>query len=157
MSDIRTELARIAAQLEGAHVHTEARVEIVKRRFRGERMRVAGQVWRLGAVCLEAGGALFATGEVLAVKKPTHPNHRSAIALRRNELFLLAQKSGIRAGTTIVVGALPLDPDAPTAPLVGTGEHLGVQWMRGAQPTPLLAYVRERAELLIHPLPGAAD
>ncbi len=157
MTDIRTELARIAAQLAEASVPTEARVEIVKRRFRGERMRVAGQVWRLGAVCLDADGALFATGEVLAVRKPTHPNHRSAIALRRNELFLLAQKSGIRAGTTIIVDAHPLDLDLPTAPLVGEGDRLGVQWMRGADPTPLIAYVRERAELLIHPLPGASD
>ncbi|WP_167051879.1 hypothetical protein [Salinibacterium sp. ZJ77] len=157
MTDIRTELARIAAQLSDAHVSTEARVDIVKRRFRGERMRVVGEVWRLGAVCLDASGALFATGEVLAVKKPTHPNHRSAMALRRNELFLLAQKSGITAGATIVVDAHPLDLGEPTAPLVGEGDQLSVQWMRGAEPTPLLAYVRERAELLMHPLPGATD
>lgn len=157
MNDIRTELARIAAKLAEARVPMEARVDIVKRRFRGERMRVVGELWRLGAVCLDASGALFATGEVLAVKKPTHPNHRSAIALRRNELFLLAQKSGIRAGTTIVVDARPLDVDRPTAPLVEEGDRLGVQWMRGADPTPLVAYVRERAELLIHPLPGASD
>lgn len=157
MSDIRTELARIVAQLTDAHVPTEARVDIAKRRFRGERMRVVGEVWRLGAVCLDAAGALFATGEVIAVKKPTHPNHRSAIALRRNELYLLAQKSGIAAGTTIIVDAHPLDLDEPAAPLVGAGEQLGVQWMRGAAPTPLLVYLRERAELLIHPPAGAND
>lgn len=157
MTGITTELARIASQLAEAGVPTEARVAIVKKRFRGLRMQTTGQVWRLGALCLDAEARLYATGEVLVVKKPTHPNHRSATALRRNELFLLAQKSGIRLGTTIVVDARPLDPSAPAEPLVGAGEQLAVQWMRGAQPAPLLPYLRERAELLLHPLPGASD
>lgn len=157
MSDVHDALTRIAAELAAAGVATESRVEVVKRRFRGQRMRVVGEVWRLGAVCLDAQGDLYATGEVLAVKKPTHPNHRSATALRRNELFLLAQKSRIAPGTAIVIDAHPLDLDAPTAPLAVSGGELGVQWMPGGAPVPLLDYVRERADLLLHPLPGATD
>src|SRR5690606_42037782 len=32
----------------------------------------------LGALCLDPEGRLYATGEVLVLTRPTHPNHRSA-------------------------------------------------------------------------------
>jgi hypothetical protein len=105
-------------------------------------------VWRLGALCLSADGAVFATGEVLVVTEPTHPNHRSAVALARNELRALAVRAGVKVGETIVVDARPLDLDAPEPPLVATPDGLGVIWTPGGSPIPLEAYLGERAELL---------
>ena len=158
MEDGRAYLRELAAALAAAEAPRELRVEIVRRRFRGERMLQHDPLWRLGALCLDAHGALYATGEVLIVKAPTHPNYRSEVALRRNALCALAQRSGIPLGTTILLYAVPLDLDAPAAPLVPLdGGELGVQWMRGATPTPLRAYLDERAELLMHPLPGSTD
>ncbi|QNO36822.1 hypothetical protein H4J02_10070 [Protaetiibacter sp. SSC-01] len=153
----RAAVDRVVAALSAADAPTEQRVEIVQRRFRGTRMVVAGDVWRLGAVCADASGALFATGEVLVVARPTHPNHRSATALRRNELRQLAAKSGIRDGSTVVLDARPLDLAAPEAPLVATDAGVAVEWTPGAVPAPLEGYLTERAELLLHPPRGAAD
>lgn len=153
----RAAIERVVARLRAAAAPTETRVEIVRRRFRGTRMVVAGEVWRLGAVCADAAGQLYATGEVLVVTRPTHPNHRSAAALRRNELRGLAVSSGIREGTAIVLGASPLELDAPVPPLVATDAGLAVEWTPGAVPAPLEAYLAERAELLLHPPRGAAD
>ncbi len=157
MTDARATIERVVAALGAAPAPTETRVELVERRFRGTRMVAAGEVWRLGALCLDAVGRVYATGEVLVVTRPTHPNHRSATALRRNELRQLAVKSGIREGTAIVLDARPLDLDAPEPPLAATDAGLAVEWTPGAVPTPLADYLDERAELLLHPPRGAAD
>ncbi len=157
MTDARATIERVVAALGAAAAPTETRVELVERRFRGTRMVAAGEVWRLGALCLDAEGRVYATGEVLVVTRPTHPNHRSATALRRNELRQLAVKSGIREGTAIVLDARPLDLEAPEPPLVATDAGPAVEWTPGAVPTPLAVYLDERAELLLHPPRGAAD
>jgi hypothetical protein len=153
----RAAIERVVAALREAEVATETRVEIVERRFRGDRMIALGEVWRLGAVCLDAEGALSATGEVLVVAAPTHPNHRSAEALRRNELRRLAVRSGIREGATVILSARALDLAAPVRPLVATPEGVAVEWTPGGVPTPLEAYLVERAELHLHPPRGAGD
>lgn len=146
-SDARAAIAATLATLREAQVATETRAELVRRRFRGVRMVARGEVWRLGALCLDPEGRLYATGEVLVLTRPTHPNHRSASALRRNELRRIAQASRMREGATIVLGAVPLDLDAPTPPLVALADGLGVEWTPGATPTPLGPYLSERAEL----------
>ena len=148
-SDARAAIAATLATLREAGVASETRVELVRRRLRGTRMLALGEVWRLGALCLDAEGRLYATGEVLVLTRPTHPNHRSESALRRNELRRIAQASRMREGTTIVLGAVPLEFDTPSPPLVALADGLGVEWTRGAVPAPLDAYLRERAELLI--------
>lgn len=153
----RAAVSRTATALREAEVPTESRVALVERRFRGTRMVVAGEVWRLGALCLDAAGALYATGEVLVVAPATHPNHRSATALRRNELRRLAMRSGIPAGATVILGARQLDLGAPAAPLVAIPDGVAVEWTPGAVPTPLAAYLAERAELHLHPPRGAVD
>lgn len=155
-ADARAAIAHTVALLRDAGVAPETRAELVRRRLRGVRMVARGELWRLGALCLDADGGIFATGEVLVLTRPTHPNHRSATALRRNELRRIAQASRMREGTTVVLDAVPLDVDAPTLPLValgggdggGASGALGVVWTPGAIPTPLGTYLAERAELL---------
>src|SRR5690606_38019574 len=97
-----------------------------------------------------------ATGDVLVVTRPTHPNHRSAVALARNERRALLLRGGVPEGATAVVDARPLDLDAPEPPLVASPDGLAVLWTRDGAPVPLEAYLRERADLLLHPGPGAS-
>lgn len=155
--DARHVVAETVAALRNAGVPAETRVAALRGAFGRERLRVVGEVWRLGALCLDADGGVWATGDVLVVTRPTHPNHRSAAALERNELRGALLKAGVREGATAVVDARPLDLDAPEPPLVPLGPGLGVLWTPGGAAVPLDAYLRERAELLIHPPAGATD
>ncbi|MAT18332.1 MAG: glutaminase [Leifsonia sp.] len=154
MDAVRAAVARLAA----ANARTELRVDLAPGRGlrRGSwRMVPRGVVWRLGALCLDETGALFATGQVLVVTPPTHPNFRSSLALQRNELRRLAARAGIAPGQTVIVDARPLDPtaDALDAPLAATPGGVGVVWAAGATPTPLAPYLEERVALLLDP-PG---
>ncbi len=112
-------------------------------------MVAQGPVWRLGALCLDETGALFATGRALVVAPPTHPNFRSNLALERNELQRLAARAGIASGQTIIVDARPLDlaTEHLAPPLNATPDGVGVLWATGANPAPLGAYLTERVEL----------
>jgi len=94
---------------------------------------------------------------VLVVTEPTHPNHRSAVALARNELRALLRRAGVPARATAVIDARPLDLDAPEPPLVLGADGLGVLWTPGGAAVPFAAYLAERVDLLIHPPAGATD
>jgi hypothetical protein len=155
--DAREVVATTVATLRDAGAPTEVRVATLRGRFGRARLRVVGEVWRLGALCLDADGGVWATGEVLVVTSPTHPNHRSAVALERNELRGLLLRAGVPEGATAVVDPRPLELDAPEPPLVATDAGLGVLWTPGGAAVPLAAYLTERADLHIHPLPGATD
>jgi len=129
----------------------------------GQRLQVqrADRLWWSAATLLSlpflATGHLTPAVETLAQVLAAWLLFRSATALRRNELRQLAQKSGIREGTAIVLDARPLDLDDPVSPLVATDAGLAVEWTPGAVPTPLAPYLAERAGLLLHPPRGAAD
>lgn len=146
-----TAVAATVTRLRDAGAPTEVRVATLRGAFGRQRLRRAGEVWRLGALCLDADGGVWATGEVLVVTAPTHPNHRSAVALARNELRALLVQAGVPIGATAVVEPRPLDLDRPEEPLVGIPGGLGVRWVAGGEPVPLEAYLAERAELLVHP------
>jgi hypothetical protein len=137
--------------LRDAGAPTETRVATLRGAFGRAKLRPVGEVWRLGALCLAADGALFATGEVIVVTEPTHPNHRNELALERNELRALLRRAGLPAGATAVLDARPLDLDAPEPPLVATGDGLGVLWAAGGASIPFDAYLAERVRLLIEP------
>lgn len=145
------------ARLRDAGAPTEVRVATLRGAFGRAKLRVVGEVWRVGALCLDADGGVWATGEVLVVTAPTHPNFRSESALARNELRGLLLRAGVREGSTAVVDPRVLDLDAPEPPLAATDEGLGVLWTPGGAAVPLAAYLTERVELLIHPPPGATD
>lgn len=142
-------------RLRDVGVPTETRVAVVRGRFGRGKPRAVGEVWRLGALCLAGDGALFATGDVLVVTEPTHPNHRNALAVQRNETRSMLRRAGIPVGTTVVLDARPLDLAAPEPPLVVTPDGLGVQWTAGGASIPFAAYLTERVDLLLEA--GARD
>lgn len=148
-------VAAAVARLRDAGAPTETRVATLRGAFGRVKLRPAGAVWRLGALCLAEDGAVFATGDVLVVTEPTHPNYRNELAVERNELRSLLRRSGIPVGATAVVDARPLDLDTPEPPLVATPDGLGVLWTAGATPIPIAAYLADRVELLIRA--SAAD
>jgi hypothetical protein len=143
-------VAVAVARLRDAGAPTETRVATLRGAFGRAKLRPVGEVWRLGALCLGADGALFATGDVLVVTEPTHPNHRNALALERNERRALLRKAGLPVGATAVMDARPLDLDVPEPPLVMTETGLGVLWTVGGAAIPFEAYLTERVDLLIH-------
>lgn len=152
-------VAATVAQLQAAGAPTEVRVATLRGAFNRVKLRPAGDVWRLGALCLDADGGVWATGDVLVVTAPTHPNHRSAVALERNELRALLLRAGVPEGATAVVDARPLDLDAADPPLVPLDDEgsLGVLWTPGGAAVPFAAYLAERADLLINPPQRATD
>lgn len=150
-------VAAAVARLRDAGIPTETRVATLRAAFGRTKLRPVGTVWRLGAVCVDADGGIWATGDVLVVSAPTHPNFRSQVALERNETRRMLVRAGVAVGTTVVLDPRPLDPDAPAAPLVALDDGVGVQWIAGGQAVPLAAYLDERVELLIHPPARATD
>jgi hypothetical protein len=141
-------VAAAVARLRDAGVLTETRVATLRGAFGRTKLRAVGEVWRLGALCLAADGAVFATGEVIIVTEPTHPNHRSQVAVERNEMRGLLRRAGLPVGATAVLDARPLDLDAPEPPLVAGAHGLGVLWAAGGSPIPFDAYLSDRVELL---------
>ena len=155
--DSREVVRDVVRLLAAAGVPTEVRVATLRGAFGRTKLRRVGEVWRLGALCVDADGGLWATGDVLVVTEPTHPNHRNALAVERNELRALLVRARVPIGATAVVDARPLDLAAPEPPLVATDDGLGVLWTTGGAPIPLDAYLRERADLLIDPPARATD
>jgi hypothetical protein len=145
----RVAVAAAVQRLRDAGVPTETRVAAVRRSFGRTRLRPVGEVWRLGALCVAADGSVFATGEVIVVAEPTHPNYRNELAVRRNELRGLLRRAGLPVGAAVVLDARPLDLEAPEPPLVALAEGLGVQWTRGGEPIPLDRYLDERVALAV--------
>jgi hypothetical protein len=146
-------VAAAVARLRDAGVPTETRVATRRGALGRTKYRAAAGVWRLGALCLADDGAVFATGDVLVVTGPTHPNHRNALALERNAKRALLRRVGILVGTTVVLDARPLDLAAPEPPLVATPDGLGVLWAPGAEAVPFEEYLTERVELLVRSIP----
>jgi hypothetical protein len=144
-------VAAAVARLRDAGAPTETRVATLRGAFGRVKLRAVGEVWRLGALCVALDGAVFATGEVIVVTEPTHPNFRSQIAVERNELRRLLRRAGLPVGATAVLDARPLDLDAPEPPLVATVDGLGVLWTAGGSAIPFATYLADRVELLVNP------
>lgn len=150
-------IAAAVEKLRDAGVPTETRVATLRGAFGRTKLRAAGPVWRVGGLCLADDGAVFATGDVLIVTEPTHPNHRNALAVARNEIRAQLRRAGLPVGATAVLAGPQLDLDAPEPPLVATDAGLAVYWAVGAEPRPLDAYLAERVDLLIAPPSAVAD
>ena len=147
--DARSLIEAAVGRLRDAGAPAETRVASLRGAFGRTRLRAVGEVWRLGALCLAADGAVFATGDVIVVTEPTHPNFRNELALERNELRALLRRAGVPVGTTVVMDPRALDLDAPEAPLVATDDGLGVLWTTGGSAIPLGRYLAERVDLVI--------
>ena len=142
-------VAAAVQKLRDAGAPTEIRVAMLRGAFGRTKLRPAGEVWRLGALCLADDGTLFATGDVIVVTEPTHPNFRNELALQRNELRALLRRAGVAAGATAVLDARPLDLEAPEPPLVTTADGLAVLWTTGGASIPFERYLTERVDLLL--------
>ncbi len=142
-------VAAAVERLRDADAPTEVRIAVLRGALGRRKLRPAGEVWRLGALCLAPDGALFATGDVLVVTEPTHPNYRNELAVERNELRALLRRGGVPVGAIAVMDARPLDLDAPEPPLVATEEGLGVLWTTGGASIPFDRYIAERVDLLV--------
>jgi len=123
-------------------------------------LRGIGRVWRLGVLLLEPDGAVRATGEVLSLADPGHPNHRSAVAERRRQLRLAARRGRLPLGEVVDFAARPIeltrDGLAAPGPLALEEHGVTVRWSpTGGGTVPLAAYLAERVDLLAHPRPGA--
>lgn len=164
----RAAIERTVRTLAEADARTELRAEIVEpRRVLGVRrspqLHPRGRVWRLGVLLLDDSGALFATGASVRAADPKHSALQSAVAYQRREVKVMARAAGVPDGETIDLDALSLDlaeltPAVPNlGPLVLADDGVRVRWAPGAATVPLDAYLRERAELLAHPLPGSVD
>jgi hypothetical protein len=77
----RVVVATAVEKLRDAGAPTETRVATLRGAFGRPKLRVVGEVWWLGALCLAADGAVFATGDVLVVSEPSHPNLFERVAL----------------------------------------------------------------------------
>ena len=169
-----------AARLALAGVPPEALAEFVPagRRFgvlpRAATMRPLGEVWRLGALLLDADGGLFAAGRATRAQERGRPGYQSASREARRDIAAAALHGGYPAGTPVNFDARPLPlaelarrhDSAQAAPVteeeLPLGVHEGefrVRWRAGASiagAQTLDAYLAERVDLLIHP-PFAAD
>ena len=169
-----------AGRLAHAGVTPEALAEFVPagRRFgvlpRAATMRPLGEVWRLGALLLEADGDLFAAGRATRAQERGRVGYQSASREARRDIAAAALHGGYPAGAPVNFEARPLrlaelaqrqrtdQPAAEIEPELPLGVHDGefrVRWRAGAPlagAQTLESYIAERVDLLINP-PFAAS
>ncbi|WP_448006466.1 hypothetical protein [Agromyces bauzanensis] len=165
----RESVSAAAAELRAAGARQETLAELVPERRvlgipRAARMTPIGRVWRLGVLLVDADGALYETGRVVRAERPARKSIPAAAIAEQRAYRAAAVKGGIAEGETVDFGARRLDldelgRDGASGPLVldaASGDVL-VRWSP-TQPdalTPLDAYLRDRADLLVHPPEGA--
>jgi hypothetical protein len=153
LAEAQAAVAAAVARLTGAGARSEVLAEWRPGRRLGPIRRPdvvvpVGRVWRLGALLLDAGGALRRTGEVIQAQSLRFDNHQSNRAAERRELRVAIDKAGVAAGETVNIDAEP----------VALADVLEVSWNGSGDPgtlVPLAAYLRDRVELLADP-PGSA-
>lgn len=147
-------LANLVAQLSAADAPRESLAQMRAGRKVGpftqpERLEIVGECWRLGALLIGADGKLYATGYVIRSAEERRASTLSELARQRNELRAAARRGKIAAGVTLNVGYREVSLAAPTHPLAERDGMLQLEWSPGLW-MPVDAYLRERAELLIH-------
>jgi len=165
---LRRLLAETAAALAAAGARDEALARFVPARRvlglpRAPAMRPLGRVWRLGVFLLDADGTLRATGGITRAVEPGHPGHVAASIEDRREHRAAAFRGPFARGETVHYDApaIPLDAErlrAATGPLFLRDGRALVRWSPSvdeASAAPLAGYLRERADLLLHPPEGA--
>jgi hypothetical protein len=121
-------------------------------------MRPLGRAWRLGALLLQADGAVWATGVSTRVAEPGRPQHHTASVEIRRAYRAAAVQGGFPMGETVNHGVAPIALDESLVdgppPLLVHGGEAWVRWGTDA-PVPLERYLGDLAELLLHPPAGA--
>lgn len=121
-------------------------------------MRPMGRAWRLGALLLQADGAVWATGISTRVAEPGRPQHHTASVEIRRAYRAAAIQGGFPMGETVNHGVVPVALDASliggAGPIVVRDGEAWAHWGRDA-PVPLERYLDDLADLLLHPPQGA--
>ena len=126
-------------------------------------LKPAGRVWRLGVLLLDREGGLHATGRITRAVPPGHPGHVAVSAEERREVRAAAYRGRFTPGETINFAAAPIELTEAalreaTGPLFLLGDRALVRWSASAPDdaaADLEPYLRERADLLLHPPQGA--
>jgi hypothetical protein len=168
VADVRRLLTETAAALLSAGARDEALAEFVPARRvlglqRPAAMRPLGRVWRLGVFLLGADGTLRATGGITRAVEPGHPGHVAASIEDRREHRAAAFRGPFPRGETVHYDApvIPLDAErlrSAAGPLFLRDGRPVVRWSPSADEGSAVAlegYLRERADLLLHPPEGA--
>lgn len=133
---------------------------------RAARMRVIGEVWRLGVLLLDADGRLYSTGRVVRAERAVRRSVLAESVAEQRAYRAAAVKGGIAEGETVVFDAAPLELEVEalaagkgalalmTAP---DGIVVGVRWNPSSADAmlPFEPYLAERVDLLAHPPQGA--
>lgn len=164
---IRALAASLARSLDDAGARDEALAvfEPARRRFgvtRAERMRPSGRVWRLGALLLGPEGELYGTGHVVRAEEPARRSIIAVAAAEQRAYQAAAMRGGYASGETVNFDAAPVDLDDlvrtdASGPLLLKAGVAFVRWS-ATQPDALAElgpYLRDRADLLVHPPDGA--
>jgi hypothetical protein len=150
-----------AARVRLAGVPTESLGELVVPRrvlgiARSARIVGRGDAWHLGALLL-TDHAVLATGEIIRSRREATRGFTAESQRRRAELAAAAFRGGFAEGTPVHIGWKELDLEARELddPLSMDGGVMSVRWNPSGGLIPLAAYIDERVDLLVHPLPGA--
>lgn len=169
VATVRDVVRRTAGALAAAGARTEALAEYQPARRvllvdRPSRMRPLGRVWRLGVVLLTVdGGELLATGATTRAVEPGHPGHVALSVEDRREHRAAAFRGPFERGETVDYDATPIELTVD-ALRIGSGPlrlkegQVLVRWSAALgddAAAPFEPYLRERAELLLHPPQGA--
>lgn len=128
-------------------------------------MRSLGtRVWRIGALLLGRDGRVWATGRITRVTPAGRAQYQSTSAEVRRAYRAAAERGHFDEGDTVnhEVVAIALDEGLVGAvgPLFVRDGAALVRWSPTAgddAAVPLADYLRDRVDLLAHPLPGATD
>lgn len=167
VADARAAIDAAVTRLREADARTELIAEYVapRRRLgipRPATMRTSGRAWRIGVLLLTTEGELRATGETIRIVDPGTRSAVSHTAEVRRELRQAARRARVDEGDTVDLGSRPIALDASLGtadgPVVRRDGRLLVRWAPAggdAALVPLVRYLDERVDLLIHPPQGA--
>lgn len=126
---------------------------------RAPRIVDVGRAWHVGRLLL-TDDAVLAVGEIIRAQDPGRRGYTAESARERAAVRAAAVLGHIPEGTVVHVGWDVVDLAA-----VAAGEASGplaladgvpmIRWSAAGGLTPLAPYLRERIDLLTHPLPGA--
>ncbi len=162
IDDARSALREVAERLAAAGGRDEALAEHVEPKPvlgipRRPRMRSLGRAWRMGALLVQADGAVWRTGISTRVAEPGRPQHHTASVEQRRAYRAAALQGGFPMGETVNHGIEPIPLDESlvggAGPLVVRDGRAWVRWGSDA-PVPLERYLDDLADLLLHPPEG---
>ena len=173
---VRAALQDAAIRLAAQGARTEALAEYVPARRvllvpRGERLRSAGRVWRLGVLLLAAdaqreaaasvtGPRVYATGSVTRSHEPGRPTYQALSAERRRQLRVAAYRGHFEPGESVNFGARAIAIDetlvGASGPLFVADGRALVRWSSATDAvTDFAGYLADRVSLLAEPPSGA--